>query len=121
MIAIALQGCAATAERTAFDVEHIKVEKVDSRLARIGLVQLSRTVTGFRVRGELIKKTIGLGPIYGHVHLEAFGVDDDLLAALEAPYRKYSAVSRAAAFTQSLAVAPVATRWIRIEHHTHVQ
>lgn len=112
-----LTGCATLAETENSTRNSIIIEKIDSQLAEVGNVSVTQTEPLLHVRGEVLRKTAGRGPIYGHVHIEAFGVDNRPLIDVEDNYRRRSTKVRSARFSEKLNIGSVEVKKVRITHH----
>lgn len=115
--ALVLSGCATFSETDADVPEVAVIEKIDSEWARIGGVTLTRMESALHVRGEVLRKIAGRGPIRGHIHIEAFGADARSLINLEVDYRRRSIKARSAWFSQTLNIDPTLAKQLRVAHH----
>ena len=118
LLTFALSGFATTVAANAHvDIKNTSIEKNDSKIARIGNVELSRSGSALRVRGVVRTKKIVRGPIAGHLHIEALGKDDHILTTQVAGYKRPSTKSRRALFSKILNVNLELTKKVRVTHH----
>ena len=114
---LALTGCATLAGTEGSDRDGISIEKVDSRLASIGNVTFTQTESTLRIRGEVLRKIAGRGPVYGHVHIDVLRADERTLISLKDDYQRRSTKVRSAKFSETLNINPVMAKKVRITHH----
>lgn len=114
---LALTGCATLAGSESYDRDSLAIEKVDSPLASVGNVTVTQTQSTLRVRGEVLRKMAGRGPIYGHVHIDILGADGRTLISLKDDYQRRSTKVRSAKFSETLNINPAAAKKVRITHH----
>ena len=115
---VVLTGCASLAGTDPADAHRIAIDKVDSSLATIRMVTVTPSEAGIRVRGDLTRKPASRGPVYGHVHIEVLGADDQTLLARDTRQRRRNAKSRSVQFSEYLAVDPATVTFVRITHHS---
>ncbi|MDT8403188.1 hypothetical protein [Sulfuriflexus sp.] len=114
---ITLSGCAMFAGIEDSVTDSIIIEKVDSRLASVGNVTVTQIESALRVRGEVIRKIAGRGPIYGHIHIEVLGADDRLLLDIGGDYRRRNTKVRSAGFSEMLNIDAAAAKKVVVTHH----
>jgi len=123
LLALTLTGCSTLTENEKSVVDNIAIEIVDSVRASIGDVKVEKIQSSLQVSGKVRSKKLRRGPIFGHVHIEAIGANEQLLiTSVErlitsaARYKRQSTKSRVAHFSTNLNVNPASTKKIRITH-----
>ena len=109
-------GCSGLPTNLAADGA-IRVERQDSRHARIGPVQAGAVAEGLRVSGTLRKTFMRRGRIPGHLHVETLSADGSVLSHDVARYHRHRAKSGRAHFSKALTVQPETVHSVRVVHH----
>ena len=115
---LALSGCASLTDSNSLNQQKITIDKIDSRLGKIGYVSLTPTPSGLWLRGEVKRDKSGRGPVYGHLHIEILDESGAPLASTTTHHSKRNAKARRAIFSKQLDVKTADAKTVRITHHT---
>ena len=116
LTSLAAIGCSSLSPNLASDGK-IGIDRVDSKNAVIGQVQLGAVTEGVRVSGSLRKTFQRHGRIPGHLHIELLAADGTVLESTIVRYHRRFAKSRRAFFAHTLAVRPDSVNTVRLVHH----
>jgi hypothetical protein len=95
----------------------VEIERMDSRKARIRMVQVRDHDGRLKVSGRLKKRHKGRSPISGHLHIEALGQDGTLLGQVTTGYHRLSPKTGTSEFSQILDIRSEQVRTVRVIHH----
>ena len=84
-LAALLSSCASLPDNQAANGS-MKVERVDSRDAKIESVQVRAVESGLKISGRLRKKYHGRGAIPGHLHIKVIDRNGEMLAQTTSGY-----------------------------------
>ncbi|MCO6412235.1 MAG: hypothetical protein J5I92_05775 [Thiogranum sp.] len=113
---LTLTGCA-TQNGERADRDNLAIEKVDSAIARIGIVTLARDGSDLHVRGTVLRRFGERGSVDGYVHIEALGADGGILSAIDTDYGRMGTRARSASFSAVLKIDHASVTRIRVIHH----
>lgn len=116
LVALFITGCATTGKDLVRD-NTVQIEKVSSRWATVRSVNVVQEDGEVRMRGEVVRRPVGRGPIPGHIDLEVIGPDGITLEERMIDYHRGSVKSRYAKFHTVLKAAPPGST-IRVMHDT---
>lgn len=97
--------------------QKLELERINSRDASISHVYLSPTQGDFKITGYLRKSMNQRGHIPGHMHMEIFGNNGELLIKTTNDYHRHNRKSRWSHFSEVLPVNPNQVGKVRIIHH----
>lgn len=110
-----LPGCAGLGIDSA--TTSILTEGIDSSRAEVRTVTLRRRDGELVVFGRLHKRQRGRSPIPGHLHIEAFGSDGQLLLEETAAYRQLNPKMGLSEYAVILPVSAENVQRVRVTHH----
>lgn len=117
LITLFIAGCAATGRDLVRD-NTVQIEKVSSRWATVRFVNVIQDDSEVTLRGEVVRRPVGRGPIPGHIDLEVIGPDGEIVKESVIEYHRRSVKARQATFYTTLKPAPAAGSTIRVTHDT---
>ena len=115
-LALLLSGCASLPENLATNGS-IKVERVDSRDAKIESVQIRAVDAGLKINGTLRKKYHGRGAIPGHLHIKAIDRNGEILAQTTSRYQRRNVKERRSSFSVTIPVQLDEVTRMEVIHH----
>jgi len=116
LVTFFIAGCATTGRDLVRD-NTVQIEKVSSRWATVRFVNVIQEDGEVRLRGELVRRPVGRGPIPGHIDLKVIDPDGATLEESIINYHRRSVKSRYAKFYTVLKAAPPGST-IRVMHDT---
>lgn len=117
LITLFIAGCAATGKDLVRD-NTVQIEKVSSTWAAVRFVNVVQEDGEVTLRGEVVRRPVGRGPIPGHIDLEVIGSDGDVLEEAVIGYHRRSVKSRYATFHATLNATPPRGSTVRVTHDT---
>lgn len=117
LITFLIAGCATTGKDLVRD-NTVQIEKVSSRWATVRFVNVVQEDGEVTLRGEVVHRPVGRGPIPGHIDLEVIGPDGEIVEEAVIEYHRRSVKSRYATFHTTLKSAPAVGSKIRMTHDT---
>ena len=111
-----LSGCASSSDNP---IAHggIIVDRVDSRDAKIAHVYVRTDGSKTRVSGNIRRTLQRRGHIPGHLHIEVFGGNGELLIQKTTGYHRRNLNSRPSYFSESMPIQPSKVSKVRVTHH----
>lgn len=94
-----------------------KVERIDSREARITQVHVRSDDSKLRISGGIQNKFQRRGHIPGHLHIETYDHNGKLLIRTTSRYHRHNTKSRRSHFSEQLPTHPSKATKIRVIHH----
>ena len=111
---LAIAGCATNQEKDLSSANIIAIERVDSKKASIGVVNITNAENVFKIQGEIRRRAKLRGAIPGHMDIELIGGDGKIITKL---FTNYSRGSYKAKFNLTLTDPPKEDYFVRVTHH----
>jgi hypothetical protein len=115
-LATLISGCAGMPDNLT-PTGKLKVERIDSRDARIAHVYVRPDGSELRISGDIRKTLQRRGHIPGHLHIEVFDDYGKLLIRTTSRYYRRNIKSRLSHFSKTLPIQPDKVTKVRVIHH----
>jgi len=116
IIAALLSGCASIPDNLATNGT-LEADRIDSRNAYIRHVYVRPVDSELKIRGSIRKKFHGRSPIPGHLHIEVFGHNDEVLIRTTSRYLLANGKSRPFHFSETVPVQSSKATKVRLVLH----
>jgi len=107
-------GCSTTS--MVQDEKGITIERVDSSTATISNVYLTYSDGFLSLRGEVKRRLMGRGPIFGHLHITLIDPAGEILKVADINYMRRNIKSSTASFSERLPIDLSQGSIVRITH-----
>ena len=114
---LVITGCAANQQKEYLGQNNITIERVDSKRAFIGAINVTEADEGIEIRGDLQRRTNLRGPIPGHMDIELIYDDGQIISKSYTEYSRRNNTTRTAEFKLKLDTAPKENYIVRVAHH----
>ncbi|MEN7973379.1 MAG: hypothetical protein ABFR47_06055, partial [Verrucomicrobiota bacterium] len=103
LLTIVLVGCGSLPPNL-ISTNAVTVERIDSSRARIGSLYVGESKGRLKIRGRLNKRHAGRSPIPGHLHIEVFAKDGEMLEEGVVRYYRHNTKSGVSYFSREFTV-----------------
>lgn len=114
---LVITGCATNQQKEYLGQNNITIERVDSRRAHIGIVNVTEADKGIEIRGDIRRRSNLRGPIPGHMDIELISDDGQIISKSYTEYRRRNHKAKTAEFNLKLDTAPKENYIVRVAHH----
>ena len=117
VVVLTLSGCATINMGEYLDDKTVKIERIDSKHAKIGFVNIKRSDQETWIRGDIKPCIQTRGPIFGHLHVNVKSPDGKSIFNDTVDYKRRSVKARTAQFSVTLNLPIEDKSTITIKHH----
>lgn len=114
---LVVTGCATNQQKEYLKQNNITVERVDSKRAYIGIVNVTEAGEGIEIRGDIRRRLNSRGAIPGHMDIELIHDDGQVISKSYAEYSRRNHKAKTAEFKLKLDTAPKENYIVRVAHH----
>lgn len=111
-------GCATNSEKNFLTENNISVERVNSKLAHVERVKVSKTIDGILIYGVLKRHDQPRRSIPGHVDIEVLDSNGQSLRVISKSYSRIPLNKNQSNFSVVLKAVPEKGSIIRVSHHS---
>ena len=114
---LALSGCATMNEGVFLDDKSVKVERIDSKRAKIGFVTIKQMGLSSNIRGKISRHFPARGHIPGHLDVHVIAPDGKILVDETISYSRRSTKAKTAQFSLDVSAPITKGSVVSIKHH----
>lgn len=100
-----------------YATEGPELERVNSKGARVGHLFAQINESGFSLNGYLTKSFNRRGRIPGHVHVEIYDNNGDVVFSKVSKYHRHGVKARQSHFVENITIDQTKASTIRVTHH----